>query len=90
MTKDNLLYIYNITLDMSNKTHLYNRIKLYRIAAGLSREDLAAKIEVNFQTIGYLEREEYNPSLELALKITAVFGVTIEQLFSFEPFPTKF
>jgi len=75
---------------MSNKTHLYNRIKLYRIAANLSREELAEKVDVNFQTIGYLEREEYNPSLELALKMCAVFGVSVEQLFSFEPFSTTF
>jgi putative transcriptional regulator len=41
---------------------------------------------VNNQTIGYLERGDYKPSLELAMKIARHFGVTVETLFSFEPF----
>jgi DNA-binding XRE family transcriptional regulator len=41
---------------------------------------------VNNQTIGYLERGDYKPSLELAMKIAAYFGVPIELLFSFKPF----
>lgn len=69
-----------------NSIKIYNRIKLYRISLNLSREELAELVEVNFQTIGYLEREEYNPSLELALKLTQVFKIKIEDLFSFEPF----
>ncbi|GAB4148732.1 MAG: helix-turn-helix transcriptional regulator [Patescibacteria group bacterium] len=72
---------------------VYNRIKLFRIAANLSREKLAQRAEVNFQTIGYLERQEYNPSLTLALKLAQIFDVSVEDLFSLEPFdsilPTK-
>ncbi len=41
---------------------------------------------VNNQTIGYLERGDYKPSLELAMKIAAFFGAPIEMLFSFKPF----
>ena len=41
---------------------------------------------VNPQTIGYLERGDYSPSLELGMKIAGVFGVPVELLFSFEPF----
>jgi DNA-binding XRE family transcriptional regulator len=41
---------------------------------------------VHFQTIGYLERGEYNPSLALAFKIAAVFALPVEAVFSFTPF----
>lgn len=75
-----MLYICN----MSKK--IYNRIKLFRADAGMSRKELADRVGVNFQTIGYLEREEYNPSLELALRIADVFKVRIEDIFSFVPF----
>jgi DNA-binding XRE family transcriptional regulator len=49
---------------------------------------LADKVGVNPQTIGFLERGDYNPSLELALKVAEVFGVPVELLFSFRPFPS--
>jgi DNA-binding XRE family transcriptional regulator len=51
----------------------------------MSRKDLAETIGVNFQTVGYLEREEYNPSLDLALRISEVFGLPIEMIFSTKP-----
>jgi len=50
-----------------------------------SRKELAEKIGVNFQTVGYLEREEYNPSLDLAFKISEYFGLPIEFIFSTHP-----
>ncbi|MGL4314949.1 MAG: helix-turn-helix transcriptional regulator [Sphingomonas sp.] len=65
---------------------LYNRIALFRADRGLSRRELADAVGVNPQTIGYLERGDYSPSLELAMKIADQFGVAIEMLFSFEPF----
>ena len=52
---------------------------------GMSRKDLAEKIGVNFQTVGYLEREEYNPSLDLAFRIGEIFGLPVEMIFSTEP-----
>lgn len=52
----------------------------------MSRKDLAEAIEVNPQTIGYLERGDYAPSVELALKLAAVFEVPVEALFSLTPF----
>jgi DNA-binding XRE family transcriptional regulator len=68
--------------------YIYNRIALFRAEAGLSRKALADKVGVNPQTIGFLERGDYNPSLELALNIAAVFKVPVELLFSFRPFPS--
>jgi len=64
---------------------IYNRIAVMRTERRLSRKDLAAEIGVNYQTIGYLERGEYSPSLELALKLSEYFGVPIEFLFSLRP-----
>jgi putative transcriptional regulator len=65
---------------------LYNRIAVFRAERGVSRRELAETVGVNNQTIGYLERGDYKPSLELAMKIAAYFGVPIEMLFSFCPF----
>ncbi|MGX6646713.1 helix-turn-helix transcriptional regulator [Maricaulaceae bacterium MS644] len=73
---------------MSVKIH--NRIPLLRAERGLSRKALADTIGVNYQTIGYLERGDYNPSLELALRLAEHFSVPVEQIFSLEPFPSLF
>jgi len=67
---------------------MFNRIALLRHDRGLSRKDLAEAVDVNPQTIGYLERGDYKPSLELALKIAGVFGVQVELVFSLQPFPS--
>lgn len=66
---------------------LHNRIALFRTEAGLSRKDLAAAVSVNPQTIGYLERGDYEPSCALALRIAEVFAVPVEAVFSLKPFP---
>lgn len=65
---------------------LHNRITLLRTERNVSRKDLAEAVGVNFQTIGYLERGDYSPSLELAMKIAAFFAMPVEMVFSFEPF----
>jgi DNA-binding XRE family transcriptional regulator len=67
-------------------TILYNRIAVFRAERGVSRRELAERVGVNNQTIGYLERGDYKPSLELAMKIAAYFDVPIDLLFSFHPF----
>jgi putative transcriptional regulator len=65
---------------------LHNRIAVFRAERGISRRDLAVAVGVNNQTIGYLERGDYKPSLELAMKIAQHFGVSVEMLFSFRSF----
>ncbi|HEX2645677.1 MAG TPA: helix-turn-helix transcriptional regulator [Candidatus Dormibacteraeota bacterium] len=65
---------------------LHNRLAVMRTERGLSRQDLAQALDVNYQTIGYLERGEYNPSLELALRAAEYFGVPVEAIFSRKPF----
>ena len=66
---------------------VHHRIAVFRAESGLSRRDLAALVDVNPQTIGFLERGDYSPSVELALKLSRVFKVPVEQLFSLDPFP---
>lgn len=65
---------------------IYNRIKILRTEKGLSRKELADAVGVNFQTIGYLERGDYNASLELAFKLSDFFEVPLEMAFSPRPF----
>jgi len=65
---------------------IYNRIGLLRQERGLSRKELAEKIGVNYQTVGYLEREEYNPSLDLAFRICETFDLPLDFVFSTKPF----
>ena len=64
---------------------VFNRIAEVREASGLSRQEFAAAIGVHYQTVGYLERGEYSPSLVLALRIARVLGLPVESLFSLEP-----
>lgn len=66
---------------------IYNRIAMIRAERGLSRRELAEAVGVHYQTIGYLERGEYSPSLTLALQIARFFEVPVELLFSLQPFP---
>jgi len=65
---------------------MFNRLALLRAERNVSRKALAEAVGVNFQTIGYLERGDYSPSLELALRISAFFQVPVEVLFSLTPF----
>ena len=51
----------------------------------MTRKQLAEKIGVNVQTIGYLEREEYNPSLDLAYRVSEHFELPVEMIFSPHP-----
>lgn len=66
---------------------IYNRIAMLRVERGVSRRQLAEALGVHYQTIGYLERGEYSPSLYLALRISEYFGVAVEVVFSTRPFP---
>ena len=66
---------------------VYNRIAMLRAERSISRRQLAEALGVHYQTIGYLERGEYSPSLYLALRIAEFFEVPVEILFSMKPFP---
>lgn len=66
---------------------VYNRIAVLRAERGISRRQLADALGVHYQTIGYLERGEFSPSLHLALRIAEHFEVPVEVIFALEPFP---
>ncbi len=65
---------------------LHNRLAVLRAERQLTRQQLADAVGVNFQTVGYLERGDYSPSLELAFRLSAFFGLPIEAIFAREPF----
>jgi putative transcriptional regulator len=64
---------------------LYNRIAVLRAERNLSRQDLADAAGINVQTVGFLERGDYSPSLTLALDLSEYFGLPIEAVFSRKP-----
>lgn len=58
-----------------------NHLDEYRSRDGLSQGDLAAAVGVSRQTINAIERERYDPSLELAFKLASQFDCAVEDLF---------
>lgn len=59
-----------------------NELPRYRETNGMSQADLAAAVGVSRQTINAIERERYDPSLELAFKLAAYFDCHVEDLFT--------
>jgi putative transcriptional regulator len=59
-------------------------MKEYREKLGITQEALAKKVDVTRQTILFLEKGKYNPSLRLAYKISRRLNAKIEEIFSFE------
>lgn len=87
-TSIDLLYNYNMGRNPKNaQPPLFNRLTVLRAERNLSRQQLAGAIGVNFQTIGYLERGDYSPSLDLALRLADFFDLPIEAIFARKPFP---
>lgn len=60
------------------------RIKELRARYDLTQEDLANKVGVRRETIGFLEKGKYNPSLKLAYKVSKALETTIDELFIFD------
>ena len=58
-----------------------SEIATYREREGLSQGELAEAVGVSRQTINAIERDRYDPSLELAFKLAAYFDVQVEELF---------
>ena len=72
---------------MSNTERaLHNRVTVLRAERKLSRQDLADALGINYQTVGFLERGDYNPSLTLAMDLAAYFQLPVEAVFSRKPF----
>jgi putative transcriptional regulator len=77
--------IYATSMSRNPEEPVYNQIEVSRNELGLSRQELADKVGVHYQTIGYLEREEYSPSLVLAMRIAKALNKEISDLFSLTP-----
>ncbi|MBQ3029929.1 MAG: helix-turn-helix transcriptional regulator [Agathobacter sp.] len=60
------------------------KIKEYRTKLDMKQDTLAELVNARRETIIRIEKGQYNPSLKLAMDIAKVFGVTVEELFSFE------
>jgi putative transcriptional regulator len=58
-----------------------NRLRVLRAERNLSQADLAGMLEVSRQTVNAIETGRYHPSLPLAFKIAALFGMKIEEIF---------
>ena len=58
-----------------------NRLKVLRAERNISQDDLAKMLNVSPQTINSIEREKYDPSLILALKIGILFEKKVEEIF---------
>ena len=65
---------------------VFNQVEELRLERGLTRQQLAEKVGVHYQTIGYLERGEESPSLILAFKIAKALDAEIPEVFSIKPF----
>ncbi len=68
------------------KVAFHNRLKMLRVERDLSRNELAKLTDIHPQTIGYIERGQFNPTIELALKLSKVLGVGLDAIFSTQPF----
>jgi len=72
-----------------DETPVHNRLEEVREARGLTRTELAEAADVHYQTIGYIERGEYSPSLSLALTLARVLKTDVEDIFGLTQFHKK-
>ena len=61
-----------------------NKIEELRAEVGMTRQELADAVGVHYQTVGYIERGEYSPSLVLAFRISKALNKPIEQIFTLQ------
>ena len=64
-----------------DKDQLENLVEQFRTNRELSRQELADLVGVHYQTLSYIERGEYAPTLALALRLAAALDCKVEQLF---------
>ena len=69
---------------MGQGERMKNKIKVFRAMNDLTQEDLARQVGVTRQTILAIEKGKYDPSLELAFRISNRFGVHIEEIFTYD------
>lgn len=62
---------------------LNSKLKEHRARLGINQQQLGSMVGASRQTISLIERGDYSPSVTLALKIAKVFGVTVEEVFTY-------
>lgn len=77
VTLQSLVYIKEVVMPLNNN------LKEHRARLGLNQQQLGALAGVSRQTISQIERGDYSPSVTLALKLSKICGVTVEEIFSF-------
>jgi putative transcriptional regulator len=77
-----------MTSDMPGHT-MQTKIKEYRARLSLTQDDLAKKVGVRRETIVFLERGKYNPSLKLAHDVAKALHATLDDLFIFDDEPEE-
>ncbi len=68
------------------KVEFHNRLKMLRVERNLSRKQLAEMTGIHPQTIGYIERQQFNPTIELALRLSNALDVGLDAIFSAQEF----
>lgn len=71
---------------MPETVRFANRVRTYRVDRGLTRQELARLVEVHPQTIGAIERGQFNPTIEIALRLSEKLGVGLDALFARDGF----
>ena len=64
---------------------VYNRVRVLRQEREISREEMSEALGINHRTLGYIERQQYEPKLGLAWKISEYFGLPVDAVFSRRP-----
>ena len=70
----------------ASRRRVYNRVKVLRAEKDLTRQELADALGIKYRTLGYIEREQYNPSLPMAWRIARFFELPTDAIWSPEPF----
>lgn len=61
-----------------------NKLKELRAIRKMTQEELASHIGVSRQTVNAIEKDKFDPSLTTAFKLARLFGISVEDLFSYE------
>lgn len=72
---------------LGGKLEVHNRVKALRVERDVTRRELADALGIEYRALGYMEPQDYTPSLELAWRIAEFFQLPMEAVFSKEPFP---
>lgn len=84
LERSDIIKVWKVNFPFGKEDDMKNRLEELRKQRGIKQEDLANVLEVSRQTIGSLENGRYNPSIQLAFKISRYFNMSIEEIFIYE------